>query len=165
MASEHSPEDSQGCLGSGLLLDALREAQHAQNQAREALTPVQGRIDVLAPRAVEPTPRWDIRRAALVARTAVSSIHLGRGHDGDPRKRVRHADGALCGLRLRPVEDVTVVSPTCTTFTRATTRSWRSKPTSSFATRVASCFFHDARVVAISPGEFGSGYELRIEGP
>ena len=85
VSPERSLQDAQRLFHSGLLLHPLGEAQHAEHQSLVPLTPVQGGIDVPAPRAVEPTG-WKVRRAALVARSTVSSSHLGRGHDRDSTK-------------------------------------------------------------------------------
>lgn len=104
VSSEGSLENGQCFLGSGLLLYALREAQHTEHQAREPLTPVQRGVNVPAPRSVAPT-RWQVRRAALVARAAVSSRG---GHHRDPATALRRAERALFGLRPRPVQGVTV---------------------------------------------------------
>jgi hypothetical protein len=104
---ERSLEDDQCFLDSGLLLYSLGEAQDAEHQALVPLTPVQRGIDVPAPRVVAP-PRWDVRRAALVARTAVSSIHLRRAMVAILRRASDTPNVRSFGLRLGPVDDVTV---------------------------------------------------------
>ena len=64
-------EDAECDLRSGLLFDTLGKTEHAQDQARIALAPIERGIDVLAPGMVEPAAR-EVELAALVTRAAVS---------------------------------------------------------------------------------------------